>query len=226
MAGPAVPGASEVMLGIVCGMADEARALGSLARHPGVRLRVSGADPDRAARQAEALIAEGCGRLLSWGIAGGLVPDAGPGTLWTAREVLDDAGTRLPLVPLADAGEALLLGLDAPLLSAGNKREAHARTAATLVDMETHRLAAAGRAGGVPVHAVRAVADPLDRSLPEVVTRAIDDAGRPRIAPVLADLARRPALLPVLIRLAGDRAAALRALRRFAREGGLETLLG
>lgn len=228
------------MLGVICGMEAEAATLGARRGWLGERVVVAGADPDRAEAAARALIARGCRRLLSWGVCGGLVPRLVPGALVRPDAVIAATGERWPLDPLPcpgtqtpdgaapdaeAAGDGLLLGLDRALLGAADKAAAAVRFGAISVDMETHRIARAAAAAGVPVTAVRTVADPSRRSLPDFVAGAVDAAGHPRLGPVLAGLARRPGTLPVLIRLGRDRAAALATLQRVAESGALDAWL-
>jgi nucleoside phosphorylase len=98
------------------------------------------------------------GRLVSFGLAGALVLGLPPGTLLTARRVVDADGTVLwedePLrVPgaltavVCDAGRIV----DDPV----ERRELAERTGAVAVDTESAALAATGRLAGV----VRAVSD-------------------------------------------------------------------
>lgn len=98
------------------------------------------------------------GRLVSFGLAGALVPGLPPGTLLTARRVVDPDGTVLwedePLrVPGALAAVVCDVGriVDDPV----ERRELAERTGAVAVDTESAALAATGRLAGV----VRAVSD-------------------------------------------------------------------
>jgi len=225
------------MLGVICGMAAEAAALGPVSRDPRVRLRVVGADPDRAESEAELLIDAGCTRLLSWGVCGGLDPELAPGALVIGDGVVEADGTWHALAPLSVAtvlgegsappeiAEAALLGVDRALLGQGSKASAFARHGTAAVDMETHRIARAADRRGVPVVALRAVADPAERELPRFVADAVGPQGRPALGRVLKGLALQPHLLFRLLRLARDRSAALATLRRIATPALLEALL-
>src|SRR5690606_21100304 len=63
-------------------------------RADGLVVRVSGPGRDRAAAAAEASIAAGAGALVSFGLAGGLAPDAEPGRLMLPHAVLVADGQR------------------------------------------------------------------------------------------------------------------------------------
>lgn len=238
-------GAPGQVLGIVCGMAAEARALGSWARHPRIALGLSAGRPDRAEAEAVRLAARGVRILLSWGIAGALDPQLRPGTLIVPAAVVGTQGDVHELAPemLVLAGGAsapgivlpsrprrrgdgpasapahtrlLIAGSDVVVITPAAKAELRRRTGAAAVDMESHRLAAVSARAGLPCLAVRAISDPADRALPALSAGALGPDGRPRIGAVLARLLRRPGDLPALIAAARDSRAALTALRSAA----------
>jgi adenosylhomocysteine nucleosidase len=98
------------------------------------------------------------GRLVSFGLAGGLVHGLEPGTLLTARKVVDEEGRTLwegePLrVP--GALTAVLCASGAVVDDPEARRALAERSGAVAVDMESAVLAASGRLAG----AVRAVSD-------------------------------------------------------------------
>lgn len=110
------------------------------------------------------------------------------------------------------AGALLLAGSDSVLLTSAAKSALRSRTGALAVDMESHRVAASARRARLPVAALRAVSDAAGRRLPALVAHALDAAGRPRRAAVLAGIIRRPWDLPALIAARRDSRAALAAL--------------
>ncbi|MFO1060602.1 MAG: hypothetical protein U1E53_26975 [Dongiaceae bacterium] len=83
--------------GGIVGLRREARLLARLA--PGIRVACSGADPGRAARLAERLLAEGAPGLVSFGLAGGLAPELAPGRLLLPASVLLPDGGALAVDP-------------------------------------------------------------------------------------------------------------------------------
>ena len=220
------------VLGIVCGMVVEARALGRWADDPRISIGISGARPDRAEAEARRLVTEGCGVLLSWGVAGGLDPALGPGDLVipamiVAGVVAEDsaswavspkfcanlpAGVPSPLRGEGQGGGANLLGHDRMVLSAAEKSALFEQTGAVAVDMESHRVARVAAEAGLPAIAIRVIGDPAGRAAPRLVTHAIGEDGRPRIGPVIAGLLRRPGDLGALLRVKRDTDLALRAL--------------
>jgi hypothetical protein len=116
------------------------------------------------------------GRLVSFGLAGALVSGLEPGTLLTARRVVDAEGTVLwedePLrVPgaltaiVCDAGRIV----DDPV----ERRELARSTGAAAVDTESATLAATGRLAGV----VRAISDTPEQPVGRLAHAATPDGG-------------------------------------------------
>jgi hopanoid-associated phosphorylase len=204
--------------GAVVGLRREARLLARLA--PGIRVACSGADPDRAARAAERLLAEGAPGLVSFGLAGGLAPGLPPGRLLLPAGVLLPEGGTLAVDPawhararaaLPAAETAPVAGSDHALADPAAKAALH-RAGAVAVDMESHAVARAAAAAGKPFLVIRAVADPAGRALPRAALVAVAPDGGTRLAAVLLALARRPGEVAGLLRLARDGAAAFAAL--------------
>ena len=84
-------------IGIITGLAAEAATLPA---EGGFWIEVSAADPARAAKAADAMIAGGAGLLISYGLAAGLDPRLGPGTLLLPDTVVAHEGE----VDLPDRG--------------------------------------------------------------------------------------------------------------------------
>jgi hopanoid-associated phosphorylase len=214
-------------------MQSERRALGRWGRDPRVRVAVCGASPERAEAQARRLVAEGCRALLSWGVAGGLDPALVPGDLVIPADAVAREGRSWALsaafcgsaaagVPSRAGGR--ILGFDRMVLTAAEKAALHEMTSAVAVDLETQRVALVAAEAGLPVLAIRAIGDPAARTLPELVTRALDADGRPRFGPVIAGLLRRPGDLGALLRVKRDTDAALATLAGIA-DGALSAIL-
>jgi adenosylhomocysteine nucleosidase len=88
------------------------------------------------------------------------------------------------------------------------------QSGAIAVDLESHLVAEAAAAAGLPFAALRAVADPAERALPPAALIGLDATGHPALGRILLSLARQPAQLPALLRLARDTRRALATLRR------------
>ncbi len=148
------------------------------------------------------------GRLVSFGLGGALVPGLLPGTLLTARRVVDANGTVLwedePLrVPgaltavVCDAGRIV----DDPV----ERCELAERTGAVAVDTESAALAATGRLAGV----VRAVSDTPERPVGLLARGATPD-GATDWGVVARALVSEPAATIRTARAAGRALASLR----------------
>ncbi|MEX1204149.1 MAG: hypothetical protein WEB85_02750 [Dongiaceae bacterium] len=207
-------------IGIVTGLAAEA-AWARRAAGPAALVACAGGD---AARAAARLIEAGAGALLSFGLAGGLDPSLPSGYLVVAecviaggRRIAVDAAWRERVAAEPRLGPrvvAALAGSDRPVLSVAAKRALFAATGAAAVDMESHAVAAAAAAAGVPFLALRAIADPAGRAVPAAALAGLDAEGRVRAGAILAELMRAPGLIPAFAALALDAARARAALRR------------
>lgn len=220
------------MLGIVCGMASEVRALGRWADDARVRIGVSGAQPERAGSEARRLVEAGCRLLMSWGVAGGLDPEMRPGDLVVPSAVVDEGGGCWPFsaelagavagglpAPFDWAGRGqgrCVLGLDRMVLHAEDKTALFALTGALSADMETHRVAQVAADSHVPALAVRAVGDPVDGSVPALAAQALGEDGRTRPGAVARGLVRRPWELGALMRVRRETGLALASLAQSA----------
>ena len=89
-------------------------------------------------------------------------------------------------------------------------------TGAGVADMESHAVAQVAWEKGVPFLAVRAVADPVERSLPSAAFSAVKPSGTTNYLAVAGRLLLRPWELPALIELMQDSRLALASLRRAA----------
>lgn len=208
------------MIGIVCGLKSEAEALAPLAAQ-GFRIRVSGASAARARALAEGLAAEGAEALLSVGLAGGLAPELASGALLLPEAVRLPDGALLAAdgallgrlaAALGRASGAVVAGADAAVLNPEAK-QALAAAGAAIVDMETHGVALAAKAAGLPWAAVRAVADDSRTALPRWAMGLVQPDGAIDDARAALALLRAPWTLPLALKLAGANARALAALR-------------
>ncbi len=202
------------LLGILCGLKAEAATLG--APDPRIAVALSAARPERAAAEAARLARIGVRALLSFGIAGGLDPDLAPGARVVPARVCDGAGGAWATALLPGTGTQV--GADAAVTGVGEKAALRAATGAVAVDMESHVVARAAAAAGLPFAVLRIVADPAGRGIPQAALRGVGPDGAPRMWPVIAGLIRRPQDLPGLLALGRDYTAALAALEQAAAE--------
>ncbi len=218
-------------LGIVTGLPAETRAARG-GDSENIRIVCCGASAARAETLAQSLVDRGATGLLSFGTAGGLRPGLSAGTVIIASEIVGTAGeifeidggwaARLDaeLGPGLDTVRAPVAGADIPVADVEAKAVLGESSGAAAVDMESYAVARVGAATGLPVAAVRIIADPAERPLPASLLSALSSGGRPRMERILTETLRRPHDLPALARLAWDYRRALRSLRRVAVLGG------
>jgi adenosylhomocysteine nucleosidase len=218
--------------GIIVGLAAEERLLRRAWPGAAPAVRCAGASAERAERLARALVAAGVGGLVSLGLAGGLDPALASGTLVLGdRVVLPEGGAvagdaawmdRLArrLGPGFRTVEAPVAGSDRPVASASEKAAVRESSGAAAADMESHGVARAARASGVPLLVLRVIADPAGQSLPRAALSALGPDGSVRAGAVLAALLRRPRHAGDLLRLARQSAAAMAVLGRAVRLAG------
>ncbi len=219
-------------IGVICGLQREALCLRGISAEPPPEIACSGADPMRAREAAGRLIGLGCRGLVSFGLAGGLDPVLKPGTLIAADAVVGPDGRRWPVdaawlgglrTALPDGIDAiggLVAGSDRPVTTVAAKSDLAKSSGARAVDMESHVVAETAAAASVPFLAVRAVADPAARAVPEWVIGGVDRQGRIRLAATIANTLIRPWSLPGLIGLAADSRKAYAALSGVAFHAG------
>jgi hypothetical protein len=114
------------------------------------------------------------GRLVSFGLAGALVSGLEPGTLVSARRIVDADGTVLwEQEPLRVPGALSAVVCDAGLVvdDPSARRELARETGAVAVDTESAALAATGRLAGV----VRAISDTPERPVGRLAHAALPD---------------------------------------------------
>ncbi len=227
-------------LGLVTGLTAEAKLMERAFAPTGRGISgvaCDGPGPERARAAATRLARDGAALLVSFGICGGLDPELRPGDLVLADTVLTGDGARHPasaeqraVLEARLSGLSLriaagsLLGQDRPLRNAADKAARFAATGALAVDMESHGVARAAQAAGLPFLVVRAVADPAARGLPRAALKAIGPDGRIQLFSALAAMYLRPWESPALVRLAYETRLAFDTLEkvaaRFAEPGG------
>ena len=221
-------------IGIVVGMVAEAVEAAAPSAPLAAPLRalvfVAGRRPGRAHEGARQLLAEGATALLSFGVAGGLDPALRPADAVLASAVAAPDGTLIETDPnwrqeLAKqlAGRArmgAIAGADRMVRTRAEKAALARTSGAVAVDMESHQVARAATAAGVPFMALRVIVDGAGRDLPWAALAGLAPDGKARPLAVLARLLLRPWELPRLLSLARDNRLALAALGRLAADLG------
>ncbi len=107
-----------------------------------------------------------------------------------------------------------IAGVDQPLQSQADKQSLHAKSGAVAADMESHVVARLASRYGLPFAAIRAVADPVHREIPQAALAGMGADGGINIGAVLVSLAKDPTGLRSLVRLAADTRLAMATLFR------------
>jgi hopanoid-associated phosphorylase len=162
--------------------------------------------------------------VLSFGLCGALDRGLCVGDLVLADRVISGE-ERLPTDPIWTAALAAALPSarrgdmaagEVIVGSAGGKAALRRATGAVAVDMESHAVARAAVAAGIPFAVLRAVSDTASTALPRAAQAGFKADGEPDVAAIVRALLRRPWELPPLIRTALDAEKAFNALRRAA----------
>ncbi len=202
---------------VVVGLAFEAR----IAAGSGLPIICSG-DGRNLTPDLKRAIATGCSGLISFGVAGGLDPQLRPGTCVVGSAIVtgevrhetDRHWSQKLLDAMPGAVHGVLAGADGPVCTPADKRALNRETGALAVDTESHVVAQAAAGHGLPMAAIRVIADPAHRALPEAALTAIRADGTTDLLAVLRSVMRRPYQLPALLLTALDARAARATLLR------------
>jgi len=200
----------------VTGLSFETR----IASGPGV-IVVCGGNRGRLADELIRVVSAGCRGIVSFGIAGGLTSALRPGALVVASAVITD-GERIAtsvgwsqaiLRSHPGAIHAPIAGSDSLITLPSAKSALGTHTEAVAVDMESHVAARVAADHGLPFIAIRAVADPVHRALPEAAIGAVAPNGQTDLRAIVRSLAREPRQVAQLMQLGLDARRAQSALR-------------
>jgi adenosylhomocysteine nucleosidase len=199
-------------IGFVTGLTAEARLL----EKTGFLAVAGGGWPEGAYRAAERLIGQGAEALVSFGLAGGLAPDAAPGALLVPAAVMEGAehyfcDPALIAFLGGSTGETVLAGT-VIAATVAEKAALYRATRIGAVDLESGAVARAARAHGLPFAVLRAVADPATRTLPPAALVPLKPSGAIDLPRILRSVLANPAQIPGLIGLARDAGKARAAL--------------
>ncbi len=208
------------MIGVVVALPEELKTLTPQRLGRGETIKLSddvmvalaGVGAENAKTAAENLVKKKVDRLVSWGCAAALIPDLKPGDLTLAECcVVADGKTIGSVTGWAQQVKKYFTGKltvivgqlaeSQSIVSSGKgKAELGKMTGAIALDMESAAIARVAVTNGLPFLAVRAIADPLGFTLPEAVSRSVED-GQVHTRKLVTFLLTHPLQLPALLRL-------------------------
>lgn len=225
-------------LGFVTGLRREAAILETASRDlPDAMqplLYCGGAHADRAHAGALSLIEAGAGALVSFGIAGGLVPELPAGSLILAStiQILGKASLEVDLKwrdrlcqriganIKPQLGE--MVGSHVVVQTTDDKARLFDKTQCLAVDMESHAVARVASEHALPFLVVRAIADTAAMAIPNAALAGIGTGGETRAFAALRQATLVPWEWPALLRLGGAHQKALSVLRRTVYLAGVD----
>lgn len=216
-------------IGVICGFQGEIdcfqRALHDAELNPdNFSILPSGSSSARAREAAQHLLDEGCEKLLSFGVAGGLDPALRVGDVIFSNHVvtsLDESyGTRpsgeqkkIKMRASNQTLSASVCGVDMILFTPAEKAALYTTSHASAADMESHAVAREAQTRGLPFFIMRVISDGAGDKLPAFVAKAVNAAGQPQVMPILKGLAVNPFSLPQLLKLKKNTDQALSSLQ-------------
>ncbi len=183
---------------------------------------ITGAGMANAGQVAARVLAEERWDLvISSGLAGGLRPEFGPGTVVVARKVVrwEDGCELVPSekwteLAVAQGAREVTMVSSNRVAQTVREKQLLGETAET-VEMESFAVLEAAAARGIPAAAIRAVSDAVEGDLPLDFGRVFDARGRVRGRALAGQLVRKPAAIGGLVRLAGASRRAAKNLGEF-----------
>jgi len=175
-------------------------------------LAIAGVGIQAARIAAQGLITQGVSALLSIGLAGGLAPGIAAGHIILSSQLLHTDGRRVfgawePDIAGIEGAYRHLTARGLPVrrgkiltvadavLTHEAKAELFTKFRGLAVDMESTAVARVASEAGLPFFGVRAICDPVERTVPNELAGFLDAGGKIRPGTIAMSLARRPALV-------------------------------
>lgn len=211
-------------------MWGDARVLAAKIEGAELGVLLTGAGPRQAARAIAKVSWGDTGEItacISTGLAGGLRPEFGAGSVLAARGVISESAR--------DEFEDCILESSAALLSfagecgaevvdrfytAGSvisraEEKRHLGQRASAVEMESYDILRHAQEWGIPAVAVRAICDTAQEDLPLDMNGIFTERGRVSLARVVGQVALHPASLPQLVKIGQQSKRAAESLAKF-----------
>ena len=192
----------------------------------GVEVIAAGGDAEKLARELAARAPKAAG-LISFGMAGAVDRALRLGDWVVGKRLIgptpadcDRAWANVLLERLPGARFGAVQASGKLLSDPYDKEQLSNKSAALVVDMESHVVAQAALAAGVPFAILRCVSDTAGAILPPAVEVMMKPDGDIDVGAVLGSVARQPGQLPSLIHTLAGFNRAYRSLIRGARQAG------
>lgn len=204
------------MLGILCGFEAEAK----VARQLSPLVAMSGAQEHLARARAEELVNNGATVLLSFGVAGGLMPGLTADSLIIGERVVsrekswncDEIFINLLARAMPKARKGSIFGSTQLVPGPEEKKNLFAFTGCLVVDMESQVIAEVATARALPFGVLRGISDDVEASFPPAALVGINPDGSVNLKAVAKSVMQQPAQLPSLLALFKNTDRALKHL--------------
>ena len=216
-------------IGVITALESEAGCLDRFLNHADLQNFVSGPGASAAALAASRAIEARCNTLVSYGYAGALDPALRAGDLLIGlsisnekNKIESDNSSVQQLISKIDktngvrAQLSTLYAAPSIVTSAAQKAKLRRRGGWDAVDMESFAVGCAALQHGLSFLIVRAIVDTAELSLPDNLSKMIDERGAILRKTALWGILKNPLDLPKYSSLAGARKKADQALRRVA----------
>lgn len=195
------------MIGVITGLkfeADIIRKTADKEGHDAPLIASVAGNQQKSYQMAKSFVQQGAKGLVSFGIAGGLHPDAPVGALLLADQVVGDEGHVInvdkawhkSLVGRLTLNDPLVSGpiisLPFPLETEAQKRAAFKEAGVIGVDMESFGVARAAKECAVPFLVIRSISDGVTDTLPASLVPAMGAEGQIMIGTLLANIMKNP----------------------------------
>jgi hopanoid-associated phosphorylase len=178
---------------------------GALVKEEGLEVLAGGSDPAGLARALREAAPQAAG-IISFGMAGGLVPGLGLGDIVIGNGLTGafprdcDRGWALALHAMLPRAHVGAVHADGQLVADAAQKAAFAARGALAVDMESHIAGAIAAEFGLPFAVLRCISDAAGASLPPAIAVSMKPDGGVDYGAVIGSLLRQPGQVPDMIR--------------------------
>ena len=213
-------------IGVITALQSEADCLGGSLNHTDLLNFVSGIGSEAAAQAASIAVKAGCDTLVSYGYAGALDPALRAGDLLIGLSISnedttlesDDGAVQQLISKIKRTDDirvrsSLLYAAPSIVKSRMQKSDLRRKGGWDAADMESLAIGCAAQQHGLSFFIVRAIVDTADVSLPDSLSKMVDERGAIRRTTALWEILKKPLEVPKYRGLAKAHKRADRSLR-------------